>query len=69
METKDITPSEYAAFCGCSLSNITKKIREGAAMPHVIQVKNWSRFYTLEVPITLNADSFKTEPIEGYKKK
>ena len=69
METKDITPKEYAGYCKKSLSAITKKIRNNTPMDFVIQVKNWSRFYTLEVPNWLNADSFKTEPREGYKKK
>jgi hypothetical protein len=59
MQTKDITPKEYANFRGCSLQNITKHIRNNKSLPHVITIKQWSRFYTLEVPATLNADTFK----------
>ncbi len=63
MKTKDITPLEYAKYRGQCVANISKHIRKGnlAGLPHVITIKSWSRFYTLEVPVELNAGSFKTE--------
>ena len=67
MKTKDITPQQYAEYKGCSVQNIRKHIKEGNELEHVIRIKTWSRFYTLEVPATLNADSFTTERIK-YKK-
>lgn len=58
METKDITPLEYAKYRGCSIQNVTKQIRNKRELPHVLKIKHWSRFYTLEVPISLSAKSF-----------
>jgi hypothetical protein len=56
--TKDITPKEYAKWAGCTVANISKKIRNGGYLVHVIRIKKWSRFYTLEVPKDLDAKSF-----------
>lgn len=68
MKTKDITPNQYAEFKKCSVQNIRKHIKLGNPLEHVIKIKTWSRFYTLEVPETLNAESFSTTKIK-YKKK
>lgn len=61
MNTKDITPTQYAEWRGCSIQNVTKCIRNNRIdlLPHVIKIKEWSRFYTLEVPEWLNAEGFK----------
>lgn len=59
MATKDITPKQYAKWYGCSYQYIQKCIAAQKPLPHVLKIKEWSRFYTLEVPETLNADSFK----------
>ena len=71
VKTKDITPKQYAEFRGCSLSNITKHIRQNGAsnLPHVIRLKNWSRFYLLEVPESLTAATFKENKLIKYNKK
>lgn len=49
-KTKEITPTEYAKHRKCSVSNITKHIRNGNQLPFVVRVNKYSRFYTLEVP-------------------
>lgn len=69
-KTKDITPAQYAKYKGCSLQNITKHIRNGnvLSLPYVLKLKNWSRFYLLEVPETLTSATFQ-EDIIKYKKK
>jgi len=64
MQTKDITPKQYAKWKGCTIQNITKHIRAGNELPYVITIKNFSRFYLLEVPHSLNAESFKEGKIE-----
>ncbi|HUM53556.1 MAG TPA: hypothetical protein PK431_17180 [Chitinophagales bacterium] len=65
--TKDISPKEYAAWRGCSVSNITKQIRHDRALPGVIKVKGFNRFYLLEVDINMNADTFKEGKLPAYK--
>lgn len=69
-KTKDITPKQYAKFKGCTLANITKHIRAGNALrlPHVIKLKNVSRFYLLEVPEKLTNDTFNSDIIKYNKK-
>lgn len=62
MKTKDIEPSKYAIWYGCSLQYVTKQLRAGKKLPHVIRVKKFSRFYLLEVPQNMNAETFK-EPV------
>lgn len=49
MNTKYVTPSQYAKWKGCTIQNITKHIRAGNGLPHVLSIKNFSRFYLLEV--------------------
>lgn len=69
--TKDITPKQYANWYGCSLNNITKHLRKGNSLPHVITIKRWSRFYLLEVPKSLNAKTFleiQTNSIQPQKR-
>jgi len=68
MKTKDITAKEYASYKGCTDQNIGKRIRTGSKLPHVIKIKHFHRFYLLEVPITLNANTFK-QVIKSDKKK
>jgi hypothetical protein len=70
MKTKDITPAQYAKLGflkGNSTQNISKHLRLGNPLPHVIKVKRWSRFYTLEVPENIESESFTTDKIK-YKK-
>lgn len=52
-KTKEITPSEYAAYRGCTLQNITLHLRKGNKLPDVIKIKKYSRFYVLVVPAEL----------------
>ncbi len=70
-KTKDITPKEYARYRGWTLQNVTKHIRKGngATLLHVLKVKNFSRFYLLEVPDSLDAKSFTTDKITFATKK
>lgn len=49
MKTKDITPSEYAQIKEITLQAVTKMIRSKGALPDVIKIKKFSRFYVLEV--------------------
>lgn len=58
-KTKTITPILYSQWRGCSLSNVTKCIRNDRIdlLPNVLSIKNWGRFYTLEVPEWLNEDT------------
>lgn len=52
---KQITPEQYAKYLGCSLSNVTKHLRNNKLqyLPHVKEVKKYSRFYLLVVPANL----------------
>jgi hypothetical protein len=59
MKTKDIEPSQYAAWYGCSLQNVTKKLRHNKKLQGVIRVKKFSRFYLLEVAADMDAETFK----------
>lgn len=61
MATKEITARAYAKLLGCSEQNVTKHIRNNKFeyLPHVIEVKRFSRFVVLVVPQTLAKDSFK----------
>jgi len=70
METKDISPVQYAKWYGCSTQNITKHIRNNKwkNLPHILRVKNWSRFYLLEVPKSLTKQSFTENKPIRYKK-
>lgn len=67
-KTKYITPAQYAKYYGCTLQNIGKHIRNENIlnMPFVISLQNVSRFYLIEVPETLTADTFKGDLIK-YK--
>lgn len=69
VKTKDITPAQYAKYYGCTKQNISKHIRNGNALnlPHVITLKNWSRFYLLEVPNWLTRSTFRTDLIKYNK--
>lgn len=52
MRTIDITPLQYAKLGilkGKTLQNVTKHLRAGNALPGVMKVKRFSRFYLLEV--------------------
>ena len=59
--TKRITPKQYADWKGCTLQNITKHLRNNKDLEYVITVIKYSRFYLLEVPQDLNAQSFETD--------
>lgn len=69
MGTKDITPHTYAKWLNCSESNVSKHIRNGKFefLPFVIRVKNWGRFYTMEVPEDLCAESFTEIKKKGFR--
>jgi len=58
-KTKDITPKQYAKWYGCTLQNVTKKIRQNGHLDGVIRIKSFSRFYLLEVHEGMNAETFK----------
>lgn len=58
-KTKDITPKQYAKWYGCTLQNVTKKIRDNRYLDGVITIKSFSRFYLLEVNEDMNAETFK----------
>ena len=60
-KTKEITPTEYAKWYGCFPTYIQRILRaeELGKLPFVVSAKKYSRFYTLEVPEDLTADSFK----------
>ena len=59
--TKDISPKQYADWKGCSVQYIHRILLSGelAKLPHVQEVKRYSRFYTLQVPATLTQADFK----------
>lgn len=59
-KTKRINAAQYAEWARCSRQNITKHIGKKNDLPHVIRVVKYSRFYLLEVPESLNAQSFET---------
>jgi hypothetical protein len=67
-QTKDISPRQYAKWWGHHVSYVHRLLlnEEISKMPFVISVKKYSRFYTLEVPYDLTADSF--ELLTPYKK-
>lgn len=54
-KTKEITPLQYSKYLGCTSQNISKHIRNGKIdfLPDVIEVKHYSRFYLLVVPVSL----------------
>jgi len=69
MKTKDITPAQYAKYYNCSPQNITKHIRNGniLSLPYIFKLKNFGRFYLLEVPFNLTEDTFRQDLIKYNK--
>lgn len=61
MKTKDISPTQYAKWKGCSVQYVHKVLSRGEIekLEFVKQVKKYSRFYTITVPHELTEDSFK----------
>jgi hypothetical protein len=61
MKTKELTAKAYAKILGCTEQNVTKHIRNEnfEYLPHVKEIKRFSRFVVLVVPDTLSKDSFK----------
>jgi len=61
MKTKDISPKQYAKWKGCEVQYIHRLLKEERwdRLPHIVSVKRYSRFYTLEVPNNLTANDFK----------
>lgn len=57
-KTKEITPLQYANYLGCTSQNVSKHLRNGKMqfLPHVIEVKRYSRFYLLVVSESLSVD-------------
>jgi len=59
VKTKEITPQQYhkAGYMlnkdgkKVSLQYIHRLLKNGKSLPSVIKVNNYSRFYTLEVPV------------------
>lgn len=61
-KTKDISPIQYAKWLGLKGPQYIHRLLKNEQfdkLPHVISVKRYSRFYTLEVPEHINAESFK----------
>lgn len=60
-ETKDISPHTYAKWWGHHVSYVHRLLLAGRVndLPGVIEVKKYSRFYTLMVNKGLTKDSFK----------
>ena len=46
---KKMTPKEYAQSRAITLSAVTKQLRKGAAMPNVLKIEKFGRFYILTV--------------------
>lgn len=70
-ETKEITPIQYAKYIGWWPSYVQRLLRQERydKLPHIIKVRKYSRFYTLEVPATLTqADFIETPVIQTNKK-
>jgi predicted transcriptional regulator len=44
-----ITPKEYAAMQGITLQAVTKALREGRKLEHVLKVEKFGRFYLLTI--------------------
>ena len=65
-ETKEITPITYAKLKGCYPTYIQRLLRQNRydLLPHVLKIRKYSRFWTLEVPAYLTADDFKEEIIK-----
>jgi len=57
-ETKEITPTEYAKYLGCTSQNVSKHIRNNKLeyLPDVISIKKYSRFYLLVVPYSFGVN-------------
>lgn len=63
VKTKEITPHQYASYRGYKgVQLIHRWLKEGRTdmLTDVIEVKKYSRFYTLLVPHDLTEDSFTT---------
>lgn len=60
METKEITPAQYAKYRGFSPQYVHKILKDGKLelMPEVQEIKKYSRFYVLVVPDTISENSF-----------
>ena len=48
---EQLTPTQNAELRGISLQAVTERIRENLAIPAVIEVKKFGRFYILEVDV------------------
>lgn len=61
MITKEITPASYAKLRGCKPQYIHKLLFDERIdlLPHVIEIKKFSRFYVLVVPNELKEKDFK----------
>jgi hypothetical protein len=54
-KTKEITPYQYARWYGCSPQYIHRLLLEEnwQKLPKILEIKRYSRFYLLVVPIDL----------------
>lgn len=61
METKQISPIQYAKWYGCTPTYIHRLLLAERLdlLPKVISVTKYSRFYTLEVSKDLTKDGFR----------
>lgn len=60
-KTKEITPIQYAEYRGFAPTYIQRLLRNNRydKLDHVIKIRKYSRFWTLEVPANLTASDFK----------
>lgn len=57
MDTKEITPIQYADYSGYTLQGITKRLRNNQELEQVIEIKKYSRFYILIVPKSMSVNT------------
>lgn len=57
MDTKEITPIQYADAMDYTLQGITKRLRNGQELDNVISITKYSRFYILTVPKSMTVNT------------
>jgi hypothetical protein len=63
MKDNWISPAEYAKLSDCSPQYIHRLLLAGdkKKLPHIKEIKRFSRFYTLRVPAGLRKKDFKKQ--------
>jgi hypothetical protein len=56
--TKELSPQQYADLYGCTVQYIHRQLHNGVSLPHVVDIKKFSRFYVLLVPTYLTKKNF-----------